>query len=795
MSNSAFALGLGAIEVQSAMNQPMSAEIALTSSQPGDLQDLEVTLASADAFKEAGIERSNLLLDFKFTVDETSGAPVIKVESTQPVAGPYLSFLLEVNWREGRLLREYTILLDSLAFTKPDRRERVSLGIDASNVEDIQVEIVGSEEEVSENAVMEGDGLLTSSALIDNTLSLIRSDDADERDLTESFARQVTVKKNDTLLKIARNYAVPGTSVEQLMMAILAANSSSFINNNVNLVKAGSTLQIPNAVDSREMTKAEAIAAFKEQNQLWQNYRDSLNTNSIASIAQNNKFNRDSGQQQTSETSGPLNTTQLAEGRDASGASSAAIASQKKEKQDTLSDKQLKIVADFESGSVADSTNTNESTNETLATRTSEINRRLQITREELTATRLREADLSEQISELQGTTSNLDTLISLQRSELARLEAQLAKTRLAAGQSTLDTSSAANNTDTVESDRSGESSTGNMRSPEENESFAQSSDAGRASVTDTTEESFIQNLVRLEGLKKIAISVIGVLAVLGILVVVHRRRKRHEAFSLREIDTTLLRETPALVPDTPELSDVEDSTRDAVEPVGMTNETMSAAKGRFENSINRAVDQLGNTISDMEHDGTTASTASSFDPLDKITKRNNRYGDQQDNILSMVDAYLRYGLHSQAEDLLVKGIERNPEHEEYLRKLLHIYHSQGNGDSFYNAANDFHQRFGGDSNPEWPAMVAMNTGLNGDKPLPSHANTTTASETSEKPPSLAIEGTMSTEELDTMLKVAKAYIDMGDSGAAVSALGVVVNGGGSQRQIKEVKELLLSIA
>ena len=108
----ASALGLGDITLQSALNQPFRAEIALV--EPGDLAEgeLSVTLADAQEFKRAGVERLFFLNDLRFTPVLRGNRSVIRVESTKPVNEPFLSFLVQINRPNGNLLREYTVLLD-----------------------------------------------------------------------------------------------------------------------------------------------------------------------------------------------------------------------------------------------------------------------------------------------------------------------------------------------------------------------------------------------------------------------------------------------------------------------------------------------------------------------------------------------------------------------------------------------------------------------------------------------------------------------------------------------------------
>ena len=113
----AFALGLGDISLDSALNEPFSAEIPLESVDAAELAELKVSLASTDTFERYGLDRPAFLGDFRFAVAENSnGVPVISLSSLQPVSEPFVTLLLDVRWSSGRLLREYTVLLDPPLF-------------------------------------------------------------------------------------------------------------------------------------------------------------------------------------------------------------------------------------------------------------------------------------------------------------------------------------------------------------------------------------------------------------------------------------------------------------------------------------------------------------------------------------------------------------------------------------------------------------------------------------------------------------------------------------------------------
>src|SRR5688572_812786 len=112
-SSQAFALGLGVIDVKSKMNEPLFAEIPVVAATPEEVQGLRVKLAGADDFKRVGLDVSGLTVPLEFTVSsDAAGQPLIVVTSTDPVREPFVSFLVEIDWANGRLLREFSVLLD-----------------------------------------------------------------------------------------------------------------------------------------------------------------------------------------------------------------------------------------------------------------------------------------------------------------------------------------------------------------------------------------------------------------------------------------------------------------------------------------------------------------------------------------------------------------------------------------------------------------------------------------------------------------------------------------------------------
>src|SRR5580698_1729705 len=113
-----WALGLGEIHLNSSLNQPMNAEIDLLAASPDELTALRATLAGRDAFTRYGIDRPAFLSTLTFKVGKgKDGRDALLVRSTDSIPEPFVTFLVDVNWARGHLMREYTVLLDPPVYT------------------------------------------------------------------------------------------------------------------------------------------------------------------------------------------------------------------------------------------------------------------------------------------------------------------------------------------------------------------------------------------------------------------------------------------------------------------------------------------------------------------------------------------------------------------------------------------------------------------------------------------------------------------------------------------------------
>ena len=250
------ALGLGEIQLNSFLNQPLDAQIEIISFTKGESDGMQVKLASPEAFERAGLEFSNNLRQLKFTITtNTNGKQFIKVTTRKGYREPFLNFLLEVNWANGRIQREYSELVDPPTLIKssptqsqaPAASMTSSAGSQSGMQQAPQPPLFGAPDQPASNVVEE----TQASGMIGDTY---------------------TTKRNDTAWQIANDTRPDSSvSVEQSMMALLRANPGAFIQQNINRLKAGYVLEIPDRDSMLSQSHADALAEVRQQTRAWQN--------------------------------------------------------------------------------------------------------------------------------------------------------------------------------------------------------------------------------------------------------------------------------------------------------------------------------------------------------------------------------------------------------------------------------------------------------------------------------------------------------------------------------------------
>jgi len=234
------AFGLGKIETLSALNEPFKAEVEITALRADDdISNIIVQLASNKEFERAGLERSFLLTQFKFEVIESAGQIKVVISSKQVVKEPFLDFLLTAKTGSGRLIREYTVLLDPPKNIFPKKKIKTT-----------SISMVTESEKQPVNT----DYQYVAPSLATTDVTSYSTD------------------RSDTLWGVALKTRPEKTvSVHQMMMALLKENPKAFVNNNINGLKAGYTLLIPSRDEIKNLSRTQAVYAVTEQNSLWNN--------------------------------------------------------------------------------------------------------------------------------------------------------------------------------------------------------------------------------------------------------------------------------------------------------------------------------------------------------------------------------------------------------------------------------------------------------------------------------------------------------------------------------------------
>lgn len=238
LSSHILALGLGEMELDSALNQPLSAEIKLIDKQGLTSSEIKPKLASAADFERAGIDRYQFLTQMKFSVNGDR----ILITTRDPVNEPFLNFLVELNWPAGRVLREYTVLLDPPVFE--EGRVQPLVAVPAGSVQS-QTTVTAPQSRPEPKPTPK------------------RSNSWQ----TPAAPGTYKVQPNDTLWEIALATR-PDASVtpQQMMIALQDVNPGAFINGNINRLKTHTVLDIPDASIIETVNNREAVAEVVRQN-------------------------------------------------------------------------------------------------------------------------------------------------------------------------------------------------------------------------------------------------------------------------------------------------------------------------------------------------------------------------------------------------------------------------------------------------------------------------------------------------------------------------------------------------
>ncbi|MGW8465867.1 FimV/HubP family polar landmark protein [Pseudomonas sp. CLCA07] len=334
-SGMAHALGLGELTLKSTLNQPLVAEIELLDVKDLTVAEVVPSLASPEDFAKAGVDRQAFLNDLTFTpVLNASGRSILRVTSSKPLSEPMVKFLVQVMWPNGRLLRDYSVLLDPSKFSP----QTVDAATQPAPTQTVTAPVTGA-----------------------------------------TKPTQHTTAPRDTLWEIAAK-ARNGGSIQQTMLAIQALNPDAFIDGNINRLKTGQVLRLPDQAQATSLPHAKAIAEVAAQNTAWRQGRRYV-------------AKPGTGQQQ-------LDATKR-------GNADAGAAQDTKDKLSLVSAESGKAGG---KGAAGDAKN---------------LSNKLAVTQESLDTTRRDNAELKSRMTDLQSQVDKLQRLLELKNNQLAKLQAE----------------------------------------------------------------------------------------------------------------------------------------------------------------------------------------------------------------------------------------------------------------------------------------------------------------------------------------------------------------------------------
>jgi len=636
MSATAGSMGIGDIKLNSGLNQPLNAKIQLFSVRPDEFDSIIVRMGSLKDFTNAGIDKNPVLNDVKFKVlGSSDGSTSIQLNSRKPIREPFLNFLVEVNWPDGRVLREYTLLLDPPVFARPAVAKvdaPVAAAPSAPAVAVVQEPAPSKPVPVKPKQQEE---------LFPRIDISIEAEDVAQLDEVVAPAPSISgdsykVQRNDTLWTIASKIKAPSTSNEQMMVALQRANPGAFNDNNINNLKSGAVLTIPDNEVALAVSRKQALQVVKNQYQDWK-------------------------------TGGTPTKPSKGSPKVASSKSTAASS-----KAPAIETAEVKLVSPKAKGSIdgglgGDGKAVLEQAEKDLT-----------LAKEALAASESAKSDLQGQIDSLQRQVENMKRLLTLKDDSLAEMQGKLATLQGATPEpapavpeasvppvpetpvtppAPVEETPAATPTPQPEQ-VAGINQYAKKDFPKADLSKIKAAPkkappAPPVSSDDTS--GLLDDPVMIAGL-------LLVLAFIGFLFwQIWRRRMRNIQFP-----ESILTERSGL-----------DTTKAASEETSLLSDF---APSSMDSSLDTQVDEV--------------------------------------DALSEADVYLAYNKFDQAEELLLEAISNQPERVELKVKLMEVYFTAKNSDSFLRSAQALHDELGGTNTAVWEKVEEMGKVLCPDSPL-----------------------------------------------------------------------------
>ncbi|MGE0499073.1 MAG: FimV/HubP family polar landmark protein [Ramlibacter sp.] len=274
-SPDAHALALGRITVQSALGEPLRADIDIPEITPDEAASLKAAVASPDAFRAAGLEYNSVITNLQISLQQRPGGRMfLRLSSDRVVNDPFIDLILEANWASGRIVRDYTMLFDP-----PNLRPLAPPPATIAQVPAAAAPGPAASPAPAPAAtrpVAPPPPMAASPQPVRPQTPRPAAAPAPLPAATASSGREVIVKSGDTAGRIATANMPANVSLDQMLVALLRTNPDAFIQGNVNRVKAGAVLEIPTAEQAALVEPSQARQTIVAQARDFNEFRRKL---------------------------------------------------------------------------------------------------------------------------------------------------------------------------------------------------------------------------------------------------------------------------------------------------------------------------------------------------------------------------------------------------------------------------------------------------------------------------------------------------------------------------------------
>lgn len=750
------ALGLGRLVVNSGLDEPLNGQIELISPTSQEIKTLKTTLASREDFDIAGVERNALLFDITYSViQQSNGQYFIKLATHKPVREPFVHFLIQVEWNGGRLIREYSALLDPPQWVA-GRPADINVPDTTAAVEPIEEPVLPIAEvpaatEVPPPATVAEESLppigtpdpsetipevaaapadvppaSTEVAAAPVPVPAPQAEPQAERPAeiepiappadivavepvspvqpapTPDFSPAPTpqpqavaeapvgpsasqygpIKNGETLFQISRNLNVDkSVTPQQVMLSLLRANPAAFFGNNVNNLKAGKILTVPDYETMAALPKAQASKEFVAQYDAWQEYKLKMAGASRAVAVVEPVEPQAKPEPQPEAKKPEAKKTESAKaaksGKDKSAASTKAVPTDL-----------LKIVrANLEQEMADDSTKTpGVETKKDAAKEQRALNERVATLEEAIESKQMQNKEMRERVGKLQEQVKNTERLVELENKEAALAQKQAAEKQVAEAKAAAEKAAQEKAAqDKAAQDKAAQEKAAAEAAAAKAESATKPAEPAKPDAATATaakkpaaapkpvpappvEESFLDSIIASISDNPLTLTLLAALGVLGLGVAgmyAYRRRRASREFSESILSSNSL-----------------------------------SAEASISDTSGQAAASDTSFLSDFSQGGMGNIHTDEVDPI------------------AEAEVYLAYGRDEQAEEILKDAIVKDPVRQELKGKLLEIYFQRNDVAAFETLAEELYAALEGKGGKVWEKAEEMGRKLSPNNPM-----------------------------------------------------------------------------